>query len=175
MREALTNAFVHRDYASGSGSIGVALYDDRLEIISPGELHFGLTPEKLLLPHESKPWNPLIASTFYRRGHIEAWGRGTLKIAELMKAAGQQPPTLVSSDGFVTLIFRRPDSEGVSEGVTALLDLINLRPGLRTPEIAKVLSTSPKNIERWLQQLKAAGKVEFRGAPKTGGYHGAKD
>ncbi|WP_296668750.1 hypothetical protein [Rhodoferax sp.] len=37
--------------------------------------------------------------------------------------------------------------------------------------IAKTLNTSPKNIERWLKQLKAQGLIEFRGAPKTGGYH----
>jgi ATP-dependent DNA helicase RecG len=63
----------------------VALYDDRLEIISPGELHFGLTPEKLYQPHESRPWNPWIAKVFYRRGLIETWGRGTLKIAERLE------------------------------------------------------------------------------------------
>lgn len=108
LREALANAFVHRDYAGGGDSIGVALYDDRLEIISPGELHFGLTPEKLLQPHESRPWNPLIARTFYRRGHIETWGRGTLKIAELMRAAGREPPTIITESGYVTVCFRRP-------------------------------------------------------------------
>jgi ATP-dependent DNA helicase RecG len=40
IREALANAFAHRDYSSPSGAVSVALYDDRLEIISPGELHF---------------------------------------------------------------------------------------------------------------------------------------
>ena len=45
----------------------------------------------LFRPHESKSWNPLIASAFYRRGHIETWGRGTLKIARLMQEAGLQP------------------------------------------------------------------------------------
>jgi ATP-dependent DNA helicase RecG len=60
LREALANAFVHRDYAIGGGSVGVALYDDRLEIISIGDLHFGLTPEALFREHESKPWNPMI-------------------------------------------------------------------------------------------------------------------
>ena len=74
LREALANAFVHRDYAIGGGSVGVALYDDRLEIISIGDLHFGLTPEALFREHESKPWNPMIARTFYRRGIIETWG-----------------------------------------------------------------------------------------------------
>ena len=92
LREALANAFVHRDYAIGGGSVGVALYDDRLEIISIGDLHFGLTPEALFREHESKPWNPMIARTFYRRGITETWGRGTLKIARLMREAGNEPP-----------------------------------------------------------------------------------
>ena len=52
-REALANAICHRDYSIGGGSVGLAIYDDRLEITSTGALHFGLTPEKLFLPHES--------------------------------------------------------------------------------------------------------------------------
>ena len=76
VREALANAFCHRDYAIGGGSVGVAIYDDRLEVTSSGTLHFGLTPEALFEPHESLPWNPLIAAVFYRRGIIESWGRG---------------------------------------------------------------------------------------------------
>ena len=66
-REALANALCHRDYSIGGGSVGIAVYDDRLEVTSSGSLHFGLTPEKLFAPHESRPWNPLIARTFYRR------------------------------------------------------------------------------------------------------------
>ena len=42
-REALANALCHRDYAIGGGSIGLAVYDDRLEVTSAGALHFGLT------------------------------------------------------------------------------------------------------------------------------------
>jgi ATP-dependent DNA helicase RecG len=67
-REAMANAICHRDYASGGSSIGVAMYDDRLEVSSSGTLHFGFTPQALFEPHESRPWNPLIASVFYRRG-----------------------------------------------------------------------------------------------------------
>ena len=44
LREALANAFCHRDYTSGGGSVSVGIYDDRLEITSTGPLHFGLTP-----------------------------------------------------------------------------------------------------------------------------------
>jgi ATP-dependent DNA helicase RecG len=105
LREALANAFVHRDYATGAGWVGVALYDDRLEIISIGDLHFGLTPEALSREHESKPWNPLIADAFYRRGIIETWGRGTLKIARLMREQGLEPPVVTVRTGAVVLTF----------------------------------------------------------------------
>lgn len=105
-REALANAFCHRDYSIGGGSIGVAIYDDRLEITSSGSLHFGLTPEKLFAPHESLPWNPLIADAFYRRGLIERWGRGTLRMAELTTEAGLPIPEIEDAGGCVRVRFR---------------------------------------------------------------------
>ena len=105
-REAIANAICHRDYAMGGGSIGIAVYDDRLEITSAGSLHFGLTPEKLLEPHDSLPWNPLIARAFYLRGIVEEWGRGTLKMAEHAVQAGL-PPLEIEDDGScVTVRFR---------------------------------------------------------------------
>lgn len=106
LREALANAFCHRDYTSGGGSVSVGIYDDRLEVTSIGPLHFGLTPELLFLSHESRPWNPLIANVFYRRGIIEQWGRGTIKMAQLTTAAGLPRPEI--EDGFdsVTVRFR---------------------------------------------------------------------
>ena len=55
VRESLANALCHHDYSIGGGSVGVAVYDDRLEVTSSGSLHFGLTPEKLFAPHESLP------------------------------------------------------------------------------------------------------------------------
>lgn len=106
LREALANAFCHRDYAIGGGSVAVAIYDDRLEVTSSGALHFGLTAEMLLEPHESLPWNPLIAQVFYRRGIIERWGRGTIKMLELAASAGLPRPEIEDSGGCVTVRFR---------------------------------------------------------------------
>ena len=106
LREALANAFCHRDYTIGGGSVAVAIYDDRLEVTSSGTLHFGLTAEQLFLPHESLPWNPLIANVFYRRGIIEQWGRGTIKMAELTMSAGLPPPEIEDAGGCVTVRFR---------------------------------------------------------------------
>lgn len=153
VRAALANAFVHRDYASGGGAIAIALYDDRVEIISPGELHFGLTPEKLLQPHESRPWNPLIATIFYRRGYIEAWGRGTIKIAELLRTAGLQPSTITSAAESVAVTFWLPKlGGGVSGGVSGLLAYIQVHPGRNATQLAEATGLTRRTAERWLMR-----------------------
>lgn len=106
LREALANALCHRDYSIGGGSVAVGIYDDRLEVTSSGALHFGLTAEALFGPHESLPWNPLIARVFHRRGIIETWGRGTNKMAELTASAGLPRPEIEDAGGCVTVRFR---------------------------------------------------------------------
>jgi ATP-dependent DNA helicase RecG len=106
LREALANALCHRDYSIGGGAVSIAIYDDRLEISSTGVLPFGLTPEDLTRPHTSRPWNPLIAQVFYRRGIIDVWGRGTIKMAELTREAGLMAPEFECSGGEVVVRFR---------------------------------------------------------------------
>lgn len=105
LREALANAFCHRDYSIGGGSVAVAIFDNRLEITSSGDLHFGIKPEDLYKPHESIPWNPIIANVFYRRGIIEAWGMGTIKMVELTRKAGLPRPDIETISGAVTVRF----------------------------------------------------------------------
>ncbi len=104
-REALANAFCHRDYTVPGGAVAVAMYDNSLEIINPGELHFGITPQHLTEPHESKPWNPIIASVFYRAGIIERWGSGTLNIIDWCKANGNISPTWSERTTSVVITF----------------------------------------------------------------------
>ena len=138
LREALANAFCHRDYGIGGGSISLGVYDDRLEITSTGMLHFGLTPEALYLPHESLPWNPLIARVFYRRGVIEAWGRGTIKMEELTVRAGLPSPEIFEAGGCVTVRFsptRYVPPLRVAQNVTE-----------RQQRVLAVLSTSAEGL-----------------------------
>jgi len=104
-REALANALCHRDYTIPGGAVAVAMYDDHLEITNPGDLHFGITPEKLTKPHESKPWNPIIANVFYRAGIIERWGTGTLNIIDWCADNGNPPPTWQEQAGSVYVTF----------------------------------------------------------------------
>ncbi|OGA71234.1 MAG: AAA family ATPase [Betaproteobacteria bacterium RIFCSPLOWO2_12_FULL_65_14] len=173
VREALANAFCHRDYAIGGGSVGVAIYDDRLEVTSSGALHFGLTPEALFGPHESLPWNPLIAGVFYRRGIIEAWGRGTIKMAELALSAGLPRPEIEDAGGGVTVRFRPTryvPPQRVARNLTErqrriLAHLAESAGGAAVRDIAGALgvSESPWTIREDLAALKNLGLVRSTG------------
>jgi len=106
LREALVNALCHRDYSIPGGAVSVAIYDDRLEVISTGLLPAGITVADLKRDHPSAPPNPLIAGVFYRRGLIEQWGRGTQKIVDWCVAAGQPQPEFEEAAGAVFVRFR---------------------------------------------------------------------
>ena len=106
LRETLANAFCHRDYSFDGNGVSLALHQDRLEVISDGELHFGVTADSLTQPHESRPWNPLMAGVFYDIGLIEQWGRGTLKIMELAERAGLAAPEFAEISGCLRVTLR---------------------------------------------------------------------
>ena len=173
IREALANAFCHRDYALGGGSVGLAVYDDRLEVTSTGPLHFGLTPVDLFAPHESRPWNPLIARTFYRRGIIEEWGRGTIKMAELATSAGLPHPEIEECGDCVTVRFRREGHHSIlrterdlTEQQGVVLGLLRGSNGvLALREILPMLAqeTTARQLREDLAILKAKGLIELTG------------
>jgi ATP-dependent DNA helicase RecG len=105
LREALVNALCHRDYTIPGGAVNVAIFDDRLEIISAGLLPAGITVDDLKRNHVSFPRNPLIAGVFFRRGLIEQWGRGTQKMVDWCVAAGQPEPEFEEQAGAVVVRF----------------------------------------------------------------------
>lgn len=103
--EAIVNAVVHRDYASG-GSVQVMLFADRLEVWNPGRLPPPLTIEKLRVPHESIPGNPLLARAMYLVKYIEQMGTGTLDMIERCGTAGLREPEFEAAGEFVIRIRR---------------------------------------------------------------------
>ena len=159
--------------------MGLAVYDDRLEVTSTGSLHFGLTPDELFGPHESRPWNPLIARTFYRRGIIEEWGRGTLKMVELATSAGLPHPEIEDAGGAVKVCFRdgryvpsRRDISDLTAQQQAIIELLEQSDrALALREIHSQLG--PQTNERRLREDLATLKV--RGLAKsTGRGRGAR-
>lgn len=170
LREALANALCHRDYSSGGGSVSLAIYQDRLEITSTGNLHFGLTPEQLFQPHESRPWNPLIARVFHRRGIIESWGRGTLKMAELTQQAGLPRPEIEEGPDLVMVRFlpnRYIPPQQVKQDLTErqrkILQLLSERPGIGRKVFQETLKMDVNELKSDLQRLRSLGLIRQTG------------
>lgn len=176
LREALANGFCHRDYSVHGGSVGIALFDDCLEISSTGPLRFGLRPADLLTPHPSLPWNPTIASVFYRRGIIEKWGRGTIKISELTQRAGLIQPEFHQRAGeLVVRFFSRAYvpptrvSHELTELQRELLALISeLGPSASVALLDKLTTPlSYQHLMRNLSHLQTIGLIEKYGAARA--------
>ena len=89
IREALFNAFCHRDYLD-LGAVQVDIFWDSVDIYSPGTFANNASPEDYLSgkAKESRPRNPLIARTLYRSGDIEAYGTGLQRIKQACDAQG---------------------------------------------------------------------------------------
>ena len=122
IREAILNAFIHRDYSSFSSKIAINVYPDKLQISSYGSLPKGISIKSLSEDHLSVPVNPTIAQIFFLRNWIELIGIGTVKMIAQCKELGFKEPVWNQKDNTVNVVF--PDvkvpfnySEGISEGI----------------------------------------------------------
>ena len=96
IRELIINAMVHRSYLD-HGTIQVAIYDNRLEITSPGKLPMGQTIERMKEGY-SKIRNEALAHAFAYMNLIEHWGSGIPRIIDKVKAAGLQEPEFIGGE-----------------------------------------------------------------------------
>ncbi|WP_448914908.1 ATP-binding protein [Eubacterium ramulus] len=96
IRELIINAMVHRSYLD-HGTIQVAVYDNRLEITSPGKLPMGQTMERMKEGY-SKIRNEALAHAFAYMNLIEHWGSGVPRIIDKVKAAGLQEPEFIGGE-----------------------------------------------------------------------------
>jgi ATP-dependent DNA helicase RecG len=117
VREAVANALAHRDWALEGAKIRLFIFDDRLEIWSPGRLPPPITLERLGYDQFSR--NRLIARVLVERGLIEEVGLGIRRIREEMSDLGLPEPEF-REDGFSFVITFR--SIAPREGVVASFD-----------------------------------------------------
>lgn len=109
VREALVNAVVHRDYSRRGQRIRVFMFDDRIEVYSPGTLPPGVSLEKMRrLEPQSVLRNPIIVGVFRDLGsrYIERLGTGIRRMALAMEGHGLPRPHFgeVGSEFRVTLM-----------------------------------------------------------------------
>lgn len=170
IREALANAFAHRNYAV-AGRIQVRVYSDRVEVVSPGGLPFGLTPADLYAPHGSRPWNPNIMACFFRRGLVEQLGSGTLRMVRLCAEAGIGRPVFTATGAEVICSIPRsgywlaPDG-GQTADITVdemkILTRLGKGPTQRG-ELADLLGVWGSDMWAILNKLREYGLIHVEG------------
>ncbi len=96
IRELIINAAVHRSYLDHS-NIQVAIYDNRLEITSPGKLPMGQTLERMKEGY-SQIRNEALACAFSYMNLIEHWGSGIPRIISKVKEAGLREPEFIGGE-----------------------------------------------------------------------------
>ena len=111
LREALTNALCHRQFHSPGSSVGIAIYDDRVEIENTGHLPEELTVETIKTNHQSFAQNPLIADVLFKTTFLENWGSGVSRMMEACVKAGLPEPTYGTNGLFVWITFYRTTSK----------------------------------------------------------------
>ena len=163
LREAVLNALCHRQYERYNLTIGIAIYDDRIEIENPGVLPPQITPENILQPHISYPYNPLIANVLYSTTYIENWGSGVKRIIKACKERGVLAPTWSINGGFVVVTFMRPTKgdtqDGTQDGTQDdnldkwIENQIKQNPQITTEELAKMSNKGLRTIKRHIAKM----------------------
>ena len=107
-REAMANAIIHRVW-DVEAQIRVSMFDDRIEVVSPGGLPSGITEEEYLSGRLSVLRNRNLANVFYRLGFVEIFGTGIVRIKQLYEESLMKPEFEVSENAIriVLPIFER--------------------------------------------------------------------
>ncbi|MFZ5831364.1 MAG: ATP-binding protein, partial [Planctomycetota bacterium] len=89
--------------------------------------------QSLAQPHQSRPWNSIIASVFYRAGIIEQWGTGTLKVIDWCRDNANPTPVWEEQSGSVVVAFRPAPGFALETTPQVTEEVAWLLAGTRTP------------------------------------------
>lgn len=176
-REAIINAFCHRDYREYD-SVNIAVFKDRLEIRNPGLLYGDLTIERITTEMVSERRNELIADLFHRIHFIEKWGRGIRLILSKepdarFKEVGTHFIVTFRRKGVPASVAQEGEEKTVEETgektVEKIQLLIRQNPRITQQELMRQTGLSRRGVEWNLAKLKAKGLLRRIGADK-GGY-----
>jgi predicted HTH transcriptional regulator len=182
LREAVINAIVHNDYTTENPPV-FEIFSDRIEITSTGGLSIIKNIDDFFSGY-SNPTSRELMRIYKDLELVEHLGSGLNRILE-----AYDKDSFVMKQNYMKNIFYKNETplDGVvsggvngvvsggvngvvSGGVTELLEFIQINPGLKANELSKHIDTPLRTVQRWLKQLKDENKIEFQGAPKTGGY-----
>jgi len=184
-REALVNAFVHRDYTR-LGAVHIRIDDDGMSISNPGGFVEGVTLQNILIT-EPRPRNPLLADIAKRIGLAERTGRGIDRIYAGLLRYGRPAPDYSRSDAssvilrmsnaesdldFLELVLRHEERTGRAMPLDSLIVLSRLRLERRLTTIDLSASTqkSEQETRAALEKLGEAGLIEAHGGGRGRTY-----
>ena len=191
LREAIFNAIVHRDYTSGV-PIQIKIYPDSVTIYNDGRLPENWTVADLLTKHRSRPFNPKIASTFFRAGFIETWGRGIERITTACKEAGKREPLFEAKSTEIAVTFfmdvknaiadhetnhdefgdvfgkKFGDEFGDDSSQEKILALMRSNPNISAKSIGETIGMTTRGVEKSIKVLRDSGIIERIGAARGG-------
>ena len=161
-REAIANALIHRAWDMES-QIRVMMFDDRIEIVSPGGLPSGITEKEYLSGKLSVLRNRDLANVFYRLGFVEIFGTGIIRIKQLYELALVKPDFEVSENAIriVLPVFEMDldltDDERI---IYRLLSKTMLKP---ISEIAPYVPFGKSKTTQLLKKMNKKGIVAVEG------------
>lgn len=153
-REAIANALIHRVWDVDS-QIRVLMFDDRIEIISPGGLPSGITVDEYLDGKISVLRNRNLANVFYRLGFVEIFGTGVTRIKQLYEGNLAKPDFEVSENTIKIVLPVLEDNLNLTEDehtVYKILSKTMLKP------ISEIAPYVPFGKSKTTQLLKAMGR-----------------
>lgn len=163
--EGLVNALIHRSYTQVGSEVHIDMFDNRIEIYSPGGMVSGVSlKDKDILKIPSKRRNPVLADVFNRLKYMERRGSGFKKI--MMDYQEQpnyneslRPLFEADSEDFLLTLFHMNYSEDVTQDVTQddvdkkIKEMIKSNPNVSTEEMAKILSLSTRTVKRHIKDM----------------------
>ncbi|MDD3382255.1 MAG: putative DNA binding domain-containing protein [Bacilli bacterium] len=157
-RETIANAIVHRDYIIRSG-VQIAMFDNRIEVRSPGGLVDGISEKLYFEGLTSVPRNPIISYIFFRLGIIEQFGTGVKKIINSYKKYNLRPFFEIEKEQ-IRIVLPVIDYDytklNIIEGIVAFLQAY---PKSTRIEIQEALKMEKSFIIRRLNELADEGKI----------------
>jgi ATP-dependent DNA helicase RecG len=174
--EALVNAIVHRDYMIKGSEIHIDMYDDRLEIVSPGGMVDGRRIQDInILKVASIRRNPVICDILQRLKFMERRGSGLKKIVEQYSV--EQRPTFESTgQAFIVTLknlnYSKTPNGGLNGGLGYdydVLKIIKSNPKITQKDIVEQSGIPLRTVQRIIIRLQEQGKIE-RAQGKRNGY-----
>lgn len=138
-REAIANALIHRVWDVDS-QIRVSMYDDRIEVVSPGGLPSGITEDEYLSGKLSVLRNRNLANVFYRLGFVEIFGTGITRIKQVYSEASVKPSFEVSENAIQIVLPMYEESTNLTEDEKVVYKLLSKNMLKSMSEIAPYIS-----------------------------------